>query len=101
MAFASPSCWFVLNILVGTSIRYAVPVTNRGLIYGLKTLPKYWSRLKRGKNDKLDARKIAMYAIRFQDEAKLFYMPEKTIATLKQLIKERGMYIVDKAKYQG
>jgi transposase len=62
---------------------------------------KYRSGLKRGKNDKLDARKIAMYAKRFQDEAKLFSMPEKTIATLKQLIKERGMYIVDKGKYQG
>ena len=62
---------------------------------------KYRSGLKRGKNDKLDARKIAMYAKRFQDEAKLFSMPEKTIATLKQLIKERGMYMVDKGKYRG
>ncbi len=62
---------------------------------------KYRSGLKRGKNDKLDARKIALYALRFQDDAKLFSMPEKTIATLKQLIKERGMYIVDKGKYQG
>ena len=49
----------------------------------------------------MDARKIALYALRFQDDAILFSMPEKTIATLKQLIKERGMYIVDKGKYQG
>jgi transposase len=62
---------------------------------------KYRSGLQRGKNDKLDARKIAAYSFRFQDEAKLFSMPDKTIATLKQLIKERDMYIVDKGKYQG
>jgi transposase len=62
---------------------------------------KYRSGLKRGKNDKLDARKIALYAMRFQDEAKLFSMPDKTLATLKQLIKERDMYIIDKGKYQG
>jgi transposase len=62
---------------------------------------KYRSGIKRGKNDKLDARKIAMYALRFQDEAKLFSMPDKSLSTLKQLISERDMYIADKGKYQG
>lgn len=62
---------------------------------------KYRSGVQRGKNDKLDARKIASYAERFQDEAKLFSMPEKRINTLKQLISERDMYIADRGKYQG
>jgi len=62
---------------------------------------KYRSGFQRGKNDKLDARKIASYAERFQDEAKLFSMPEKHINTLKQLISERDMYIADKGKYLG
>jgi transposase len=62
---------------------------------------KLRSGIQRGKNDKLDARKIAAYACRFEDQAHLFSMPEKVIASLKQLIAERDMYIVDKGKYQG
>jgi transposase len=62
---------------------------------------KYCSGIKRGKNDRLDARKIAAYAFRFQDRARLFSMPEKSLISLKQLISERDMYVADKAKYQG
>jgi len=62
---------------------------------------KFSSGIQRGKNDKLDARKIAAYAIRFQDKARLFSLPEKNIASLKQLISERDLYISDKGKYQG
>lgn len=62
---------------------------------------KYRSGVQREKNDKLDARKIASYAERFQDEAKIFSMPRKSIKMLKQLISERDMYIVDRGKYKG
>jgi transposase len=62
---------------------------------------KYRSGVQRGKNDKLDARKIASYAEKFQDEAKLFSLPEKAMTSLKQLISERDLYVVDRAKYQG
>ena len=62
---------------------------------------KYRSGVQRGKNDKLDARKIADYALRYQDKMQLYILPEKAIATLKQLLSERGMYISDKGKYQG
>ena len=62
---------------------------------------KYSSGIHRGKNDKLDARKIARYAERYMDKAQLFTLPDKAIASLKQLISERDMYVVDKAKYQG
>ena len=62
---------------------------------------KYRSGVQREKNDKLDARKITAYAERFQDEAKIFSMPGKSIKMLKQLISERNMYIVDRGKYKG
>jgi transposase len=62
---------------------------------------KYSSGLHRGKNDKLDARKIAAYAVRFQDKARLFSLPEKHLATLRQLVNERDMYMSDRSKYQG
>lgn len=62
---------------------------------------KYRSGVQREKNDKIDARKIADYAERFQDKAKMFSMPEKSISMLKQLISERDMYIIDRGKYKG
>jgi transposase len=62
---------------------------------------KHSSGLNRGKNDKLDAHKIAAYAIRFQDKVRLFSLPEKNLATLKQLVSERDMYMCDRSKYQG
>jgi transposase len=62
---------------------------------------KYSSGLQRGKNDKLDARKIAAYTSRFQDRARLFALPEKRMASLKLLVSERDMYMADKVKYRG
>jgi transposase len=62
---------------------------------------KYRSGVQRGKNDKLDAQKIAVYASRFKDQARLFSLPEKAIRTLKQLASERDMYVCDRAKYKG
>ena len=48
---------------------------------------KYRSGIQRGKNDKMDARKIAVYAKRYLDDMRLFSLPEKQISTLKQLIR--------------
>ncbi len=62
---------------------------------------KYRSGLRRGKNDKLDARKIAEYAQRFQDQSRLFRLPEKNIESLKHLVSERDLLVSDKAKYKG
>lgn len=59
------------------------------------------SGVQRGKNDKLDARKIADYCNKFQEEAKLFSLPEKSLMSLKQLISERDLYVIDRGKYQG
>jgi len=62
---------------------------------------KLSSGVQRGKNDKIDARKIAGYALRYQDKVRLFSLPQKNIESLKQLISERDMYMSDKGKYQG
>ena len=62
---------------------------------------KLRSGIQRSKNDKLDARKIADYALRYQDKVRLFTLPERAIATLKQLLSKRSMYLADKGKYQG
>jgi transposase len=51
---------------------------------------RHCSGVQRGKNDRTDARKIAAYALRFQDKARLFCLPEKNPASLKQLLGERG-----------
>ncbi|KAA6310293.1 hypothetical protein EZS27_038382 [termite gut metagenome] len=57
--------------------------------------------LQRGKNDRSDARKIASYACRFVDRAKLFQFPQKSMATLRELVSERDMYVCAGANYQG
>jgi transposase len=62
---------------------------------------KHSSGVQRGKNDRMDARRIAAYAMRFQDKIRLFSLPEKKLESLKQLVSERDMYICDKGKYQG
>ena len=62
---------------------------------------KHSPGLKRGKNDRLDARKTAAYAVRFQDRVHLFSMPEKKPATLKQPVGERDPYMSDRSKYRG
>jgi transposase len=62
---------------------------------------KHSSGVQRGKSDRLDARKIAAYASRFQDRVRLFSLPEESIASLKLLVSERDMYVSDKGKYQG
>ncbi|KAA6317223.1 hypothetical protein EZS27_032588, partial [termite gut metagenome] len=61
---------------------------------------KQRSGVQRGKNDRLDARRIAAYALRFQDKARLFKLPGQNMASLKQLLSERDMYVSDKCKYQ-
>jgi transposase len=43
---------------------------------------KHCSGIKRGSNDRLDARKIAAYAVRFQDKTRLFSVPEKNLVSL-------------------
>lgn len=62
---------------------------------------KYSSGVQRGKNDKVDAKRIAIYAARFQDKVQYYERPTEDIERLKQLESERTLYVTDLAKYKG
>ena len=62
---------------------------------------KYCSGMQRGKNDKVDARRIAVYASRFNDKAKYYNQPIETIQCLSQLESERSLYTIDISKYKA
>lgn len=62
---------------------------------------KACSGLVRGKNDAVDAERIAMYSMRFQDKAVAFTMPAEELVRLKQLAAERRLYVSDLSKYRG
>lgn len=62
---------------------------------------KYSSGVQRGKNDKVDAKRIAIYARRFQDKVQYYERPTEDIERLKQLESERTLYVADLAKYKG
>ena len=56
--------------------------------------------LVRGKNDKVDAHRIALYAFRFEDKCKLWQPPRKAILVLKQLLTARKRLITAKQRLQ-
>lgn len=54
---------------------------------------KYSKGITRGKNDKIDAKNIALYAYRFQDKAKSFRLPLNIIEGIKDLMAYRERLI--------
>lgn len=62
---------------------------------------KYCHGIPRGKNDKIDAHRIAMYAERYNDCLQPYAASELIIQKLKKLSIERSMLISDRAKYQS
>ena len=54
----------------------------------------------RGKDDRVDARRIAEYAYRFSDKAMAYEMPDKTLASLRNLLTDRDTLAADKKKYE-
>ena len=62
---------------------------------------KYSSGLTRGKNDKVDAKRIAMYACRFSDQSVCYKRPSEELTRLNQLEAERTLYLVDLSKYKA
>lgn len=62
---------------------------------------KYSCGMTRGKNDRVDARRIAEYAIRFADRLRASMRPTKELERLKQLEAERTLYLTDIAKYKA
>lgn len=55
----------------------------------------------RGKNDKVDATKIALYAYRIRDEAKPTIMPTKLVQSLKRLLSLRDRLIKQRAGFKA
>ncbi|MGL5277283.1 IS110 family transposase [Myroides sp.] len=58
------------------------------------------SGVQKGKNDKIDSQRIAMYAHRFQDKAMLFSGSKIVLDKLHALSKQRGMYLTYKSAIQ-
>ncbi len=52
--------------------------------------------MQRGKNDRIDAHRIATYAFRYQDEAVIFERPRKVIEALKHLLAARQRLLKSK-----
>ena len=57
--------------------------------------------LTRGKNDKVDARRIAEYSYRYHDHAVRYKMQDRTLESLKNLASDRALLLEDKKKYQA
>lgn len=55
----------------------------------------------RGKNDAVDARRIAEYAFRFNDKAVAYALRDKDIASLKNLLSDRDLLLADRKKYEA
>lgn len=62
---------------------------------------KYCSGMTRGKNDRVDAKRIATYAFRFYDQAVYYKRPSEELVRLNQLEAERTLYMVDLSKYKA
>lgn len=52
--------------------------------------------IKREKNDRLDSREIALYAYRFQDKARAWHLPQKTLKSLELLLSFRARLLSTK-----
>lgn len=57
--------------------------------------------MKRGKNDRIDAQRIAEYGFRFQDKVRLLTSNQVELQELSQLLTYRELLVADKGKYVG
>ena len=62
---------------------------------------KYSSGMQRGKNDRVDAKRIAIYAARFGDKVRYYDRPTEQIERLAQLERERNLYTCHLATYKA
>jgi transposase len=53
----------------------------------------------RGKDDQIDARRIAAYSYRYQDRIRLFTLNDEQLVNLKMILTERNGYVVQRARY--
>ena len=57
--------------------------------------------LTRGKNDAIDATRIAEYAFRYSDKAVRYSVPDAALVSMKNLLSDREFLLVDKKRYQA
>lgn len=57
--------------------------------------------LTRGKNDAIDASRIAEYAHRYSDKAVRYAIPDAALVTMKNLLSDRDFLLTDKKRYQS
>ena len=55
----------------------------------------------RGKNDKIDAARIAEYAYRYSDKAVRYTIAEEAMVSMKNLLADREFLLIDKKRYQS
>ena len=59
------------------------------------------AKKERGKDDRTDARRIAEYGRKNQDDARIYRLPAESIATLRDLLSERALYNSQRAAHKG
>ena len=57
--------------------------------------------LARGKNDRMDAARIAEYAYRYSDKAVRYAIPDTALVSMKNLLSDREFLLTDKKRYQA
>ena len=57
--------------------------------------------LTRGKNDAIDATRIAEYAFRYSDKAVRYAIQDATLVSIKNLLSDREFLLTDKKRYQA
>lgn len=57
--------------------------------------------LTRGKNDTVDARRIAEYAYRYSDKAVRYAIPDAALVSMKNLLSDREFLLTDRKRYQS
>ena len=57
--------------------------------------------LTRGKNDRIDAVRIAEYAYRYDDKAVRYTMADEAFVSMKNLLADREFLLIDKKRYQS
>ena len=57
--------------------------------------------LTRGKNDAIDAIRIAEYAYRYNDKAVRYAIPDTALGSMKNLLSDREFLLTDKKRYQA
>ena len=87
--------------------RYIYPLTVASQELGIflwmddPTRIKNSMGLTRGKNDAIDAARIAEYAFRYSDKAIRYCIPDAALVSMKNLLADREFLLIDRKRYQS